>query len=169
MEENMAKPATKKDAPFSMPSTGLVYVFTAGVKVAPTVEFAGADGGIRRMIPITGGTVTGPRLQGEVLNGGADWQAIRPDGAADLVARYALKANDGTVISVINSGIRRGPPEVLARMKAGEILDPALYYFRAAPVFDVGPGPHQWLTENIFVSAGARFPDEARLDFYMVT
>lgn len=159
--------AAQAPANFAIPASGLTYVFTAIVKVAPSTDFAGADGA-RRMIPITGGSVDGPRLKGEVLPGGADWQAIRADGTADLVARYAFKATDGTVIGVVNSGIRRGPPDVMARMRAGEAVDPKLYYFRAAPVFDVAPGPHQWLTENLFVSVGARFASEVRLAFYAV-
>jgi hypothetical protein len=73
------------------------------------------------------------------------------------------------VIGVVNTGIRRGPPAVMARLRAGEAVDPSLYYFRAAPVFDVAPGPHYWLTESLFVSIGARLADEVRLAFYAVT
>lgn len=163
----LAAGAAPAAAQTGLPPAGLTYVFSASVKVAPSVDFAGGDGG-RRFIPITGGTVDGPRLKGVVLPGGADWQNIRADGAADLTARYALKAEDGAVIGVVNTGIRRGPPAVMARLRAGEAVDPALYYFRAAPVFDVGPGPHQWLTESLFISIGARLPDEVRLAFYSV-
>jgi Protein of unknown function (DUF3237) len=152
---------------FTIPQTGLQFAFTAKIKVDPTVEFKGVEG-VRRHIPITGGSIEGPRLTGAVLGGGADWQRIRANGITDLVARYAFRATDGTVIGVVNSGIRRAPPAILARLRAGEILDPSLYYFRAAPVFDVGPGPHEWLTESLFVSVGARYPDEVRLAFYQV-
>ena len=37
---------------------------------------------------------------------------------------------------------------------AGEDVDPSLYSFRATPIFEVGPGPYQWLTENVFISTG---------------
>jgi hypothetical protein len=165
----VAAPAAAQTAApsFAIPQTGLQYVFTARIKIDPTVEFKGVEG-VRRQIPITGGSIEGPRLAGDVLGGGADWQRIRANGITDLVARYAFRASDGTVIGVVNSGIRRAPPAVLARLRAGEILDPTLYYFRAAPVFDVGPGAHEWLTESLFVSVGARYPDEVRLAFYQV-
>lgn len=146
----------------------LDFVFDLDVKVAPAQELGEAGGGRRRVIPITGGTVKGPRMSGVVLAGGADWQTIRADGTTLLQARYTIQAADGQVIGVINTGVRRASPEVVKRMTAGEIVDPSLYYFRASPVFEVGPGPHQWLTENLFVSVGERLPDLVRLKVYKV-
>jgi hypothetical protein len=100
--------------------------------------------------------LSGPRLTATILSGGADWQIIRPNGTAEVVARYTLLADDGTLISVVNTGLRRGPPAVLARLAAGEAVDPTEYYFRTTPVFEVGPGPHAWLAETIFFATGER-------------
>ena len=47
--------------------------------------------GERRIVPILGGTVVGPRLSGDILPGGADYQLIRPDGVAEIEARYTLR------------------------------------------------------------------------------
>jgi hypothetical protein len=138
---------------------GLTHRFDLSVRVAEPQELGEVGGGRRRVIPILGGAVTGPALRAEVLAGGADWQTIRPDGLTLLQARYTLKAEDGAVIGVINTGVRRAAPEVVRRLTAGEIVDPALYYFRTTPVFEVGPGPHQWLTESIFVGIAERYPD----------
>ena len=85
------------------------------------------------MIPIVGGRVSGSRLTGEIMPGGGDWQTVRADGTTDVEARYLIRATDGTILSVVNSGYRHGPPEVLARIAQGEIVDPALYYFRTRP------------------------------------
>ena len=138
------------------PAPALTHVFTAHVTVAPARDLGPVGTGRRRIIPILGGTVSGPRLSGVVLDGGADWQVIRPDGTADLIARYMLRASDGTLISVVNRGLRRGPPEVLARLAAGEAVDPEAYYFRACPVFEAPPGPHAWLMDRVFLATGAR-------------
>ena len=48
----------------------------------------------------------GPKIKGKVLRGGADWQTVREDGTADLVAKYSLMTDDGVIIFVENSGIR---------------------------------------------------------------
>jgi hypothetical protein len=145
----------------------LNYVFDLEVRVGPAQEL-GEVGGRRRVIPITGGALKGPGRSGIVLPGGADWQTIRPDGVTLLQARYTIQMDDGQVIGVINTGVRKAAPEVVRRLTAGEIVDPSLYYFRATPVFEVGPGPHQWLTESVFVSAGERLPDLVRLKVWQV-
>lgn len=132
----------------------LTHVFTAHVDIGTPLDLGPVAAGRRRIVPILGGTVSGPRLTAEILPGGADWQIVRGNGTAEVVARYTLLAADGGLISVVNTGLRRGPPAILARLAAGETVDPALYYFRTSPVFDVTAGPHDWLAENVFVATG---------------
>ena len=144
------------------------FVFEARVRVDPPLELGEVGGMRRRIVPIAGGVIDGPRLTGEVLAGGADWQAIRADGLTQVLARYVIKASDGTMISVVNQGVRRASEPVIRRLLAGELVDPSLVYFRTAPVFDVGPGPHAWLAENLFVAAGKRRPDSVEIRVYRV-
>ena len=146
----------------------LELAFEARVRVDPPLTLGEAGGRKRRIVPIVGGRVEGPRLSGEILAGGADWQAIRPDGVTEVLARYVIRADDGAMISVVNQGIRRASEPVIRRLLAGEAVDPALVYFRAAPTFEVGAGPHSWLTESLFVSAGVRRPDSVEIRFYIV-
>src|SRR3954468_20432590 len=100
------------------PAPGLTHAFTIIAAVGAPLELGLVDGVRRRIIPILGGEVRGPRLRAAILPGGADWQTIRPDGVVDLLARYTLRAEGGTLISVTNPGYRRGPPEILARLAA---------------------------------------------------
>jgi hypothetical protein len=147
---------------------GLEFAFSAFVSIGGAWEVGSIASGRRRIIPITGGRVEGPRLTGSVLAGGADWQVVLPDGTAHLVARYTLRAADGTLISVVNRGVRRGPPDVLARLAAGEAVDPSQYYFRATPCFEVAPGPHNWLARSVFVATGERAPEQVVIRVYEV-
>ena len=53
----------------------------------------------------------GPRLTGEILPGGTDWQIVRPDGTIEVVARYTIRADmgrsdNGALIYVQNDGLR---------------------------------------------------------------
>ena len=66
--------------------------------------------GRRRVVPIAGGTVEGPLLNGEIVPGGADWQVIAADGTVEVEARYTLAAADGGLILVHSRGVRNGPP-----------------------------------------------------------
>ena len=144
----------------------LDFAFAARVTVAPAVELGVTPIGRRRIIPITGGTVEGPRLCGRVLPGGADWQIIRADGTAELEARYTLEAADGALVSVVNRGYRHGPPEVMARLFAGEPVDPASYYFRCSPTFETAAPAYQWLNRTVFLGSGVRHPDAVEIQIY---
>ena len=86
----------------------------------------------------------------------------------DLTARYTIRAEDGTLIGVVNRGCRQAPPEVLARLAAGEAVDPALVYFRTTPRFEAPEGPHRWLARHIFVATAQRHPAGVLLHFFMV-
>jgi hypothetical protein len=152
----------------SAPPPTLEYVFSIKATLAAPVEQGEIDGKRKRFIAITGGSVEGPKLQGEVLPGGGDWQAIGPDGRTEVYARYSVRAKDGTVITIINPGIRIGPKDVIARLAKGEDVDPSLYYFRTTPSFDVRPGPFEWLRNRVFVARGIRKPDHVLIDFYEV-
>lgn len=146
----------------------LEFVFEARVTIAPMIEMGETPRGRQRMIPITGGVVEGPNFKGTVLSGGADWQIIRPDGAAELTAQYVIRAEDGTNIAVINRALRHAPPEINARLLANEKVDPALVYFRGSPTF-ASPSPkHDWLNRSIFVCTGERLPDSVKIDFFRV-
>jgi len=153
-----------------MPQTApaLDLAFTLNVRVAPALELGQSHLGRRRIIAITGGTVAGPRLNGVVLPGGADWQGIRPDGVAELEARYTLEADDGALIAVINRGLRHGSAAVMQKLLAGEPVDPAAYYFRCTPAFETAAPAHQWLTRTVFIGSGARHPDRVEIDVFAV-
>lgn len=148
----------------------LNFAFEARVLVGDPVEMGmGTDGLRHRMIPITGGTVSGPGLNGIVLPGGADWQRIRvSDGVTELEARYVIQTEDGDNISVCNRGLRAGPPEVMQRLAAGDPVDPTLYYFRATPQFQTGSPRHAWLTRTLFLATGERRPTEVLIRVWSV-
>jgi Protein of unknown function (DUF3237) len=146
----------------------LTPCFDLEVEVGPPQELGEFGGGRRRVIPIVGGRLFGPDLSGVVLPGGADWQTLRADGVTLLQARYTIRMDDGQVLGVTNTGVRRASPEVAVQLAEGKFVDPSAYYFRATPVFEVGPGPLGWLVENVFVSLGERLPELVRLKVYRV-
>ena len=140
----------------------------ATVELAAPLEVGATGLGERRVIPIVGGHFAGERLSGEVLPGGADWQLVRGDGAAMLDARYTLRTTDGALIYVSNRGLRQGPPEALARLRRGEAVDPAAYYFRTVPTLETGVAAYGWLNDLIAVCSGVRAASAVILDFYAV-
>jgi len=81
------------------------FMWNAKVKISNMINVGESKHGVRRVIPITGGTFSGPKIKGEVLPGGEDWQLVRPDGDTELYARYLLKTDDGCVIQIINRAL----------------------------------------------------------------
>lgn len=146
----------------------LTHRFDLDVEVGPAQELGQFAGGRRRVIPITGGRLLGSGLSGTVLPGGADWQTLRSDGVTLLQARYTVRMEDGQVVGIVNAGVRRASPEVAALLTAGKVVDPSRYYFRTTPVFEVGPGSLDWLTQSVFICVGERLPTLVRLKLYQV-
>ena len=159
---------TTTNPDFVPPTPQLEHLMRVTVHVDPPLLVGSVPLGERRVINITGGHFTGEKLRGDVLSGGADWQLVRPDGAAILEAKYTLRTDDDALLYVSNLGIRHGPPAVLARIAQGELVDPTLYYFRATPRIETGAPQYAWLNDLILVCSGARTADAVLLDFYGV-
>ncbi len=134
----------------------LVHLCDLTVELAVPMELGDSPRGRRRIIPIVGGRVTGERLNGRILNLGADWQTILADGNAELDTRYSMETDDGALIDIRNFGYRHGPPEVIAALGRGEPVDPSLYYMRTHPRFETGDSRYAWLNRLICVGTGAR-------------
>jgi hypothetical protein len=138
------------------------------VTLEPIRDLGDTPLGRRRIIGITGGKFSGPRLQGRILPGGADWQLIRADGVAFLDARYTLETSDGALIYVSNQGYRHGPQDVIARLARGEEVDSALYYMRTTPWFETSAPAYAWLNRAVCIGRGARRAAAVELEFYEV-
>jgi hypothetical protein len=116
-------------------------VFQLAVTCSLPTPMGQRDGGTAVMIPITGGTVSGEKLNGEVVPGGADWALIKDDGTIYVKAHYAIKTGDGTLIEVFNEGINqidRAAPAAATNMLT-------------TPRFIAPDGEHAWLNSGVFV------------------
>ena len=153
-----------------MPSMALQleHVTNLFVEVAAPVEIGETGLGRRRVIPITGGRATGPKLNGIILNSGADFQIVQNDGVTKLEAKYVIEVEGDGRIYVDNFGLRHGPPDVMERLLRGESVDPALIYFRCSPRFETGVESLRWLSRNIFVGSGARHPNHVEIAVWQV-
>lgn len=143
-------------------------IFTIHAEVDAITRLGATPYGERRVIGIIGGTVRGPKLSGRILPGGADWQLIRSDGAADIRARYTIQSDDGALIMVTSEGLRHGPPDVMEKLTRGDNVDPALYYFRTVMRFETASPAVDWLNRILALARGEREARSVRLDVYEV-
>lgn len=147
----------------------LEFAFRISVDLTGGVQEVGETGkGIRKVVPITGGIFEGPNIKGTVVPGGYDWQLVRTDGVVEIDARYLLQTDDGDLITITNTGMRHGPPEVMQRLAKGEEVDAAEYYFRSIPLFETGNPKYAWLNQSVFIATGTRKPKQVLIDVWRV-
>jgi hypothetical protein len=145
----------------------LEHAFDVEAEIADPIEVGDTGDGHRRIIPISGGTVSG-RINGKVLPAGADYQLFRIDRPSKLIAKYAIETETGSTVYVQNRGIRVATSEVSERIRDGKEVDPEEVYFRSTPQFETADPDLKWLERNIFVCGGVRRPYGVKLSFYRV-
>lgn len=155
----MVAPLQAQEGP--APTLQAEWVFTIEASIGAAIEMGETVDGVRRSIPITGGSFAGPELRGEVVPGGADYQQTRPDGSTFIRAVYMIRTDDGALINVVNEGLIV-PPGVAGNDGL---------YFRTSPRFTAPLGPYSWLNNGIFVSAIRMSPEKPNtviIDVYRV-
>lgn len=145
----------------------LEHVFDVEVEVEEPIEIGETGDGIRRIIPIADGRISGD-IEGHILPGGADYQLFRVDRPSELVAHYAFETDEGHRVYVNNRGIRHASPEIKERLGAGEEVDQDAIYFQSSPTFEVSDPSLSWLTEHVFIAAGERQPFGVKLAVFKV-
>ena len=146
----------------------LAFAFSVRVIVGPIQDLGQTARGHRRIVDILGGTAEGPKFEGEILRGGADWQIVRADGTIEVVARYTIRSVSGGLVYVQNDGLRVASPEIVARMSKGELVPFDRYRFRTAPRFETSDPSLKWLETSTFVGVAARTPDRVAIGFHEV-
>jgi uncharacterized protein DUF3237 len=147
---------------------GIEPIFIIRAELEAIMNLGRTPYGERRVVGITGGSVQGRKLNGRILPGGADWQIIRSDGAADIQARYTIETDAGARILVASDGLRHGPPAVMERLARGDSVDPALYYFRTVMRFETADPSTDWINRILALARGNREPRAVRLDVFEV-
>ncbi len=148
------------------PPPALLPLTQVHCQVGALVSLGPGPHGERRYVPLGGGTVRGPELNGTLVEGGVDWQIQRADGVLDIAAHYVIRADDGALIEVRSEGLRHGPAEVMARLARGEPVAPDEYYFRTVVRFTTGAPQWQHLNQLIAIAVGRREASMVKLDFY---
>ena len=133
-------------------------MFTLRLDPGTTQQIGETPLGKRIIVPITGGTFEGDRLRGTIEPGGADWMTLRPDGVTMLDVRVVLRTEGNALVMLTYHGLRHGPPEVMARLAAGNPVDPAEYYLRTTLCFETSAEQYLWLNKIVAVATGLRPP-----------
>ena len=123
------------------PEPELEFALELKVKLGQAYGVGETANGNRFIIPITGGTFEGPKIKGEVLPGGADYQ-MQGKNHTDIEAIYCIRTDDGVNIHIRNKGIIAGN------------------YFYCSPKFEAPlNSKYAWLNDAIFICKPSGFMD----------
>jgi hypothetical protein len=152
-----------------LPQPRLTQVYRLEALLGEPLDVGEVSQRHRRIVPLTGGTFTGPELSGKLLPGvSADWQIVLPDGTALGDIRYTLQTDDGDLLYVQSRGVRHGSPEVLARLARGDDVDASEYTFRTSTHIETASRELDWLNKGVFISVGGRQPGGVIYETYLV-
>lgn len=149
----------------------LEYFGRLEIDVAEPIEVGKTQAGQRRVIPITGGTLSGPEVSGNILDAGADFQLIQSATESVLDARYVIELDDGARLFVMNLAYRTGAAEDITALAQGQKVPAEQIYFRCTPRFEVADTTDtawQWLESIIVLGSGRREPDAVIIDLWIV-
>jgi Protein of unknown function (DUF3237) len=144
----------------------LEFVAHAEVALGPLRDLGMMPAGHRRVIPIVGGTIIGPSIRATILDEGADWQIVAPDGTAVIDTRYGAVTEAGHHLFIATRGFRHAAPEVVERLVRGEPVDPEEYTFRLSVAIECSAPELAWMNHTVFVATAARGPALVTYDLY---
>ncbi len=137
-------------------------------EVGPLVTLGPAKHGERRFVPLGGGIVEGPELNGTIVEGGVDWQLLRADGVLEIAAHYVIRTTDDALVEVQSDGLRHGPPDVMERLARGDSVPPEAYFFRTLVRFTTGAPNWLHLNKTLAIASGRRESRLVMLDLFRI-
>ena len=153
----------------ALPAPTLRHVYRLDAEVGAPVDLGDTPQGHRRILALTGGRAEGPDFAAELLaTGGADWQIVRASGSSVADIRYTLETDRGALLYVRSQGVRHGKAVVLARLAAGEDVDPSEYTFRTTVTIETSAPELAWCNDGVFIAVGGRRPGGVSYDVYLV-
>lgn len=111
------------------------------------------DAGHTSIAPVTGGTFGGPRLQGTVRDGGADW-ITQVSGHSSLDVRITLDTDDGVIIYMSYTGVVRPGENGL--------------YWRVRPIFQTASEKYDWLNHIVCIGKNKQIPGKVAYDIFQI-
>jgi hypothetical protein len=152
-----------------LPDPRLTRVFRLEATLGQPLDLGDSGQGHRRIVPLTGGTFTGPEISGKLLPGAsADWQIVLSDGTALGDIRYTLQTDGGDLLYVQSRGVRHGSAEVLERLARGDDVDASEYIFRTSTQIETAAPGLDWLKKGVFISVAGRQTAGVIYETYLV-
>jgi hypothetical protein len=116
---------------------------------------------------VSGGTVSGPRLNGQILTRFVTGNPS-PNGqpGISILAEFSILTDDGAEVLMMNRGEWLGSADTLARLLANEFVSPAEHYLVGVVKFQTADSRYAWLNEGRFFSHAAAEGELMKISVY---
>lgn len=151
------------------PSPRLEWLGTLSEQVGELITVGATPHGTRLIAPITGGTVTGPLLEGTVIPGGGDWMIVRPDDVGEIDVRITIQTHDDAVIYMTNRGYLTNVLKLLPLWAQGQEIPRDAYYLATTPYFETSAPQYDWLQRTVALGIGSLTRGSIQYDLFTVS
>jgi hypothetical protein len=152
-----------------LPDPILTQVYRLKAVIGTPLDFGDALAGRRRVLPLVGGTFTGPEVNGNLLPGGsASWQLVLPDGTAFTEFRYTLQTDRGALLYVRSNGVGQVSGEVAVRLGHSADVDHGERISHAATRVETAAPDLDWFNKGVFVTVAGRTTVSMVYEIYLV-
>jgi hypothetical protein len=121
----------------------LEHLFSYSVTLCPPEVIGPGPEGIRTNFYVTGGEVSGAKVQGKFRPVGGDWLTVRNDGVGILDVRATIETHDGALIYAAYSGVGDLGEDGYGKFLKGEL--PKTVPLRIVPRFQTAHPAYTWL------------------------
>jgi hypothetical protein len=124
--------------------------------------------GTRLNVVVARGVARGPRLNGEFIAGGGDWITVGTDQIARLDVRATLRADDGHLVYITNTGRHVGDASTSRRFASGELIAWDQAYTRSSPLFETDSPTYSWLNGAVTTAVNEVALDRVHYRIYQI-
>ena len=150
----------------TLQSMDVEHIFDLDIDFEQPAQMFNTPTGMKLIFVVRQGTVSGPKLNGEILPGGGDWVTFTADGLAYIDVRITIRAEDGGLILMTNAGRVAMTPEEQNRWLAGETIAAKSAYARTTPLFHTSADPHTWLNGCVTIGLPDMALDHIHYEIY---
>lgn len=127
------------------------HIFSAHLDIGTPTYLRNGPKGTKIIVTITGGTITGDRVNGVIVaNSGGDWVSVGATGAMRIDVRFTILTDDEAIIYVSYKGVLQG-----RRALCG-------------PLFETGDERYAWLNTSQGIGIGESNESGVDYDFYLL-
>ncbi|KAK5133938.1 hypothetical protein LTR08_007058 [Meristemomyces frigidus] len=155
---------------YTLPLPALQFLFHLECDMETFRHIGQGPYGDRSTVIFKGGRFEGPKMRGDILPGGGDWEIVRDhDGdqqTAYLNTRYNLVTHNGATIYLQSTGVRTGRKAVLEKLGEDTSIAADRFKMRLQLTMETGDPRYSWMNSGVYVASSGRVGSQVIYDAY---